>query len=325
MARFTELTELADLASVRVGGRALAANDEFFAPKENLLKPGPRHLHPRQVHRPRQVDGRLGDAAPPHAGPRLVRRAARHAGPHPRRGRGHQPLHRQLPGALLSRRVLPAGGGLAGDAPRRQDRVGPSPPGVEARRRLAEPVPGPKRPRVDPRAPQHPSRRRRRAAARLRRGGGGRGRPRPVRRSSSTWPRSRTAGSCSACSDMFFGPKDNLIMPGRAANMGDGWETKRRRGPGHDWLVLRLGAPAVCERIEIDTNHFKGNYPDSCSLEGCRPGSRASRRWRATPRAGRRSCRGPSSGRTGGTSSLASSWRAAPSPTCASASSPTAA
>ncbi len=70
-------------------------------------------------------------------------------------------------------------------------------------------------------------------------------------------------------SDMHFGSMDNLIMPGRAGNMGDGWETRRRRGPGHDWAVLRLGAPGLLTRIEIDTNHFKGNYPESASLEGC--------------------------------------------------------
>jgi allantoicase len=60
-----------------------------------------------------------------------------------------------------------------------------------------------------------------------------------------------------------------MIMPGRATNMGDGWETRRRRGPGHDWAIVRLGAPAIVTRVEIDTNHFKGNYPDSASLDGC--------------------------------------------------------
>ncbi len=72
-----------------------------------------------------------------------------------------------------------------------------------------------------------------------------------------------------ACSDMFFSSMNNLIMPGRSANMGDGWETKRRRGPGYDWLILKLGLPGAIEKIEVDTNHFKGNYPDMCSLEGC--------------------------------------------------------
>jgi allantoicase len=72
-----------------------------------------------------------------------------------------------------------------------------------------------------------------------------------------------------ACSDMFFSSMNNLIMPGRSENMGDGWETKRRRGPGHDWIILKLGLPGTIRKIEVDTNHFKGNYPDMCSVEGC--------------------------------------------------------
>src|SRR5205085_4830741 len=72
-----------------------------------------------------------------------------------------------------------------------------------------------------------------------------------------------------ATSDEFFGGRHNLIMPGRAADMSDGWETKRRRGPGHDWCVIRLGAAGLIRRVEVDTSHFKGNYPESCSLEAC--------------------------------------------------------
>jgi allantoicase len=71
-----------------------------------------------------------------------------------------------------------------------------------------------------------------------------------------------------AANDMYFGPKDNLIMPGRAANMGEGWETKRKRVPGYDWCVVKLAAAGRVSKIEVDTNHFKGNYPDSCSIEG---------------------------------------------------------
>ncbi len=71
------------------------------------------------------------------------------------------------------------------------------------------------------------------------------------------------------CSDMFFSSMNNLIMPGRSENMGDGWETKRRRGPGHDWIIVKLGLPGAIRKIEVDTNHFKGNYPDMCSIEGC--------------------------------------------------------
>jgi allantoicase len=72
-----------------------------------------------------------------------------------------------------------------------------------------------------------------------------------------------------ACSDMFFGSRHNLIMPGDARSMADGWETKRRRGPGHDWSVIRLGAPGTIRRVEVDTRHFKGNAPGACSLDGC--------------------------------------------------------
>jgi len=72
-----------------------------------------------------------------------------------------------------------------------------------------------------------------------------------------------------SCSDMFFGHRHNLIMPGRAANMSDGWETKRRRAPGHDWSIIKLGAPGQIHHLEVDTSHFKGNFPESCSLEAC--------------------------------------------------------
>lgn len=72
-----------------------------------------------------------------------------------------------------------------------------------------------------------------------------------------------------ATSDEFFGHRHNLIMPGRAADMSDGWETKRRRGPGHDWCVIKLGARGAIRRVEVDTAHFKGNFPESCSLEVC--------------------------------------------------------
>ncbi|MEO5580958.1 MAG: allantoicase [Gemmatimonadaceae bacterium] len=70
-----------------------------------------------------------------------------------------------------------------------------------------------------------------------------------------------------ACSDMHYGHRQNLILPGRSTHMGDGWETKRRRGPGHDWSVVRLARRGVIQRIELDTDHFKGNAPGSCTLE----------------------------------------------------------
>jgi allantoicase len=71
------------------------------------------------------------------------------------------------------------------------------------------------------------------------------------------------------CSDMFFGSRNNLIAPGRPRNMSSGWETRRRRGPGHDWNIVRLGLQGTLRRLEIDTTHFKGNAPGRCSVEVC--------------------------------------------------------
>ncbi len=76
-------------------------------------------------------------------------------------------------------------------------------------------------------------------------------------------------GAVVGCSDMFYGSRHNLIMPGDATHMGDGLETKRRRGPGHDWTIVRLGAAGTIRRVEVDTRHFKGNAPGACSLDAC--------------------------------------------------------
>ena len=77
-------------------------------------------------------------------------------------------------------------------------------------------------------------------------------------------------GQAIACNDMFFSAMSNLIMPNRGANMGDGWETKRNRTPNNrDWVILKLAHKGTVDRIIVDTCHFKGNYPDSCSIEAC--------------------------------------------------------
>jgi len=68
-------------------------------------------------------------------------------------------------------------------------------------------------------------------------------------------------------SDQHFGVGSNLILPGRGKDMGDGWETKRSREKGHkDWAIIKLGAPGALEQVEIDTAHFKGNFPESCEV-----------------------------------------------------------
>jgi len=67
--------------------------------------------------------------------------------------------------------------------------------------------------------------------------------------------------------DEHYGAVENLTAPGRGVNMGDGWETRRRREPGHDWAVLALGAAGRIDEVIVDTAHFKGNYPDRCFLQ----------------------------------------------------------
>ncbi|MEE2901433.1 MAG: allantoicase [Myxococcota bacterium] len=78
----------------------------------------------------------------------------------------------------------------------------------------------------------------------------------------------KNGGRALACSDMFFGKAEHLIHPGDAKNMGGGWESRRRRDSGHDWAILQLAARSTLETIEVDTKHFKGNFPDHCTLEG---------------------------------------------------------
>jgi len=80
---------------------------------------------------------------------------------------------------------------------------------------------------------------------------------------------SDNGGEMISCSDMHFSHMGNLIKPTPGIDMSDGWETKRRRGPGYDWSILKLGSPCTIERVIVDTLHFKGNFPDSCSVEGC--------------------------------------------------------
>jgi len=258
---------LADLASARVGGRALAASDEFFAPKSNLVRPMPAIFIPdRFTDRGKWMDGwesrrrrtqghdwcvvRLG-----------MRGRIRGVNVNTAFFTGNFPSHCSIDALDTERpvtRPLAAREGapwtrilertalrgdsdnfiaITSDAPWTHVRLNIYPDGGVARLRVygdvvvdwAKAVD--KRRLVDLAAIEH-------------------------------------GGLVLAASDMHYGAKDNIIMPGRAVNMGDGWETRRRRGPGHDWLILRLGAPAHVRKVEIDTNHFKGNYPDRASVEG---------------------------------------------------------
>lgn len=70
------------------------------------------------------------------------------------------------------------------------------------------------------------------------------------------------------CSDMFYGTPNNLLLPGLARSMGEGWETARRRGGGNDWVRIRLGIAGLVRMVEVDTTHFKGNAPAEATLTG---------------------------------------------------------
>ncbi len=73
-------------------------------------------------------------------------------------------------------------------------------------------------------------------------------------------------GRAVAWSDAHYGSPDNILAPGRGVDMGDGWETRRRRGPGNDWIIVALAHPGEITGILVDTAHYKGNYPATCAL-----------------------------------------------------------
>src|SRR5262249_18397913 len=89
----------------------------------------------------------------------------------------------------------------------------------------------------------------------------------------------RLGGSVLYANDEFFAPKENLLRAKAAVWLEheytdrgkwmDGWETRRKRGPGHDWCLIRLGLPGIIRGVVVDTAYFRGNYPSHCSIEGC--------------------------------------------------------
>ena len=70
-----------------------------------------------------------------------------------------------------------------------------------------------------------------------------------------------------ACNNEHFGRAENILAPGMGKNMGDGWETRRSRGKNFDWLIIKCATAGKINKIQIDTHHFKGNYPDKCSIQ----------------------------------------------------------
>src|SRR5687768_17727662 len=89
----------------------------------------------------------------------------------------------------------------------------------------------------------------------------------------------KLGGTVLFANDDFFAPKENLLKAsapvwreGEYTDRGkwmDGWETRRRRTPGFDWCIIRLGLPGIISGVVVDTSFFRGNYPEQCSLEAC--------------------------------------------------------
>jgi allantoicase len=263
-----DFTQLADLASERLGGRVLEANDDFFAPKENLIKePNPVFIEGKYTSRGKWMDGwesrrrrtlgydwcivRLGL---PGVIRGIVVDTSFFTGNYPERfslegcDLGEHHPYKTEKSRLQSEKtkwisIFPEAS-LKGDSRNyfavengarfTHLRLKIYPDGGVARLRVhGEAVPG----------------------------------PGLLSRAEINLVALENGGSVVVSSDQFYGAPRNLLMPYRAKNMGDGWETKRRRGPGHDWVILKLGIPGTIHRVEVDTAHFKGNYPDSCALQ----------------------------------------------------------
>ena len=259
---------LADLAAKRLGGMVLAASDEFFAPKERLLEPAPATYEAgRYTDRGKWMDGwetrrRRGpgyDWALVRLGlPGVVRTVVVDTA----HFRGNHPATCSLDGLSTDpdaslERLLDDGAAWVELLPRMP---------LEADRAHRFTVRAPLRV-THVRLQIYPDG----GVARLR----ALGEPLPdLRRLAGPDGRLDLAAAANgaevvACSDMSFGSARNLLQPGDAVDMGDGWETRRRRGPGHDWAVVRLAAEGTIERVELGTTHYKGNYPDRCSLQAC--------------------------------------------------------
>jgi allantoicase len=252
-----------DLAGERLGGIALSASDEFFAPKENLLREGRARFEPdRYTDHGKWMDGwesrrrrgpghdwvviRLGAPGVIHG---VNVDTSHFRGNHPERasveacaidvGLESEGTFEDSAWTTIVQ-SLP----LAPDADNRfrvrdgsrwtHVRLNIVPDGGVARFRVhGVPVPGPAE------------------------------EPGPVDLAAV-----QRGGLVLGWSDARFGPPHRILLPDRARHMGDGWETRRRRGPGHDWVVIRLSERGAPRRVVIETTHFKGNHPESFGLEG---------------------------------------------------------
>lgn len=269
-------TRLPDLADRRLGAGVLAANDEFFAERENLLLPGPARFDPGTYGRKGKVmDGwetrrrRGTGASDPHPCdadhdwalvrlglPGVVRGivvdTAHFRGNHPREvsvegacAEGTPGPRELLSGAVTWTPLVPrtavlghAANGFEAATGRRFThlRLNQYPDGGIARLRVhGEAVPDPAwlaaLGTFDLAALEH-------------------------------------GGEAEDASDRFFSSPSNLLLPGRSRSMEEGWENRRRRDGGHDWVRVRLAGHGIVRAAEIDTGNYKGNAAGWAALTG---------------------------------------------------------
>ncbi|MFN0010075.1 MAG: allantoicase [Phycisphaerales bacterium] len=266
------IASLMDLASARLGGRALIATDDFFAGKENLLKPGRAiFIADKFTERGKWMDGweSRRKRGPGHdwciialGRPGLVRAVLVDTG----HFNGNQPEACTVEGAAL---------------PTAADEASLTGPGIAWMPLVPQTPLGPDREHVIPSLPGAAGQRFTHVRLNIFPDGGV-ARFRAFGEVLPDWTApakpgdlidlaaAENAGLVIASNNMHFGSCHNLIMPGRALNMGDGWETRRKRGlkgGEFDWTIVRLGRRGTVSKVEVDTNHFKGNFPESCMIE----------------------------------------------------------
>ncbi len=75
-------------------------------------------------------------------------------------------------------------------------------------------------------------------------------------------------GRVTGCSNLFYSSPNNLLLPGPARSMGEGWETSRRRDDGNDWVEVSLATQATVAVAELDTSWFLHNAPGWARVRG---------------------------------------------------------
>ena len=258
-----DFTRLPDLASRRLGGGVVHANDELFAERENLIKPeAPAYSTYTFGHKGQVYDGWE------------TRR---------RREPGHDEAIVRLGVAGVVRGVVVDTAFFKGNYPPEVSVEGagvegyPSPAELQAAEWFPlvprSPVKGDAQNPFPVRAPQRCTHVRLSiypdgGVARLRVHGAAVPDPRFLVAGAIDLAALVNGGVVTGCSNMFYSSPANMLLPGQARVMGEGWETSRRRDQGNDWVQVRLACAGSVEMAELDTSHFVGNAPGWASLRG---------------------------------------------------------